>query len=207
MSLRLSFASLLVLVIYVGAFAPAVYGETTVLVPWDAAQPLAWGDFQGAQPANAGQQMEAAYIVTTIKMSAGTYVDRNGSSGYVGFYTDIVVANYMNPNKSWVLAPAASASVLAHEQGHFDLSEVYRRKAAQMIEVTRFYGSEPYAVQQQLYDRFAEIRDEIHLQASLATNRYDDETCHGLDAAAQARWLEQIEVWLENPESVPEWDS
>lgn len=204
---RLPLFASFVLVLCLSLLAPVAYGETTILVPWVPGDPLTWEDFQGTPPTNAAQQMEAAFIVTTIKMSAGTYVDQNGSSGHVGFYTDIVVANYMNPDKSWVLSSAACAHLLAHEQGHFDLSEAYRRKAVRMIEATRLYGSDPYAVQQQLYDRFTEIRNEIEVQASCATNRYDEETNHGLDTAQQARWFEQIEAWLEHPESIPHWDS
>ena len=207
MRLRLSFVAPFVFLLWLSLLTPAVSGETTILIPWDTADPLIWSDFQGTPPADAAQHLEAAWIVTAIKMSAGTYVDQNESSGYVGCYTNVVIANYMNPDKSWVLPSAACTSLLEHEQGHFDLTEAYARRAALIIESTRLYGTDKYAVEQQLFDRFSAIRDEIYLQADRATQRYDDETNHGLNATEQARWLQQIDAWLASPGTIPEWDS
>lgn len=46
----------------------------------------------------------------------------------IGDSASITIIAYMDKNKSWIRKKYADSLALAHEQGHFDLTEIYARK-------------------------------------------------------------------------------
>ncbi len=143
-------------------------------VPWRADRPLTWADFQGAPPR--GNDRDA---YTYYGISASSERDERGR------ITAEVSCVFM-PEKSWVRPPAkASAQLLAHEQLHFDLAELHARRFARELPA-QLKGADPEAAFQRAHDRMmVRLREE--------QERYDRETDHGRDAAAQARWAAEVQ--------------
>ncbi|MBK7855774.1 MAG: hypothetical protein IPJ79_13560 [Bacteroidetes bacterium] len=46
----------------------------------------------------------------------------------IGDSASITIIAYMDKNKSWIRKKYADSLALTHEQGHFDLTEIYARK-------------------------------------------------------------------------------
>ena len=97
-------------------------------VDWDQAAPITWSLFQGTPPADASQRTEAAAIHMTIRWHASYSVSSINGTTWTGQVASITVTNTMEPAYSWVVSGKAFSNVLGHEQSHFDLNEVYRRK-------------------------------------------------------------------------------
>jgi hypothetical protein len=180
-------------------------GQSTQLVAWDAEAPLSWDLFQGSAPAHAAQLSEAAAIHVTIKWHASYVIQSQlGSSPrWIGAVDRVTVANLMNPRLSWVFLEKATPEVLRHEQAHFDLNEVYRGKLEAHLACLREGGRTADETQAALDARIHSTADAVLDQLSVMQSRYDDETGHGTDPAAQAEWEEHVAFWLTEPLRAP----
>ena len=76
-------------------------------------------------------------------------------------------------------------SILDHEQGHFDLCEIYTRKLK--YRVSNFDLGTP-GVKQVLMDIYSEVSREYETRQQA----YEVETNHGTNIAQQKRWQEMI---------------
>ena len=74
-------------------------------------------------------------------------------------------------------AEAESARLLAHEQGHFDISCVLAKKANLSLAAG---------------GKLADIRTAVAKTNTEKQKAYDDDTTHGCDASAQATWVTDI---------------
>ena len=98
----------------------------------------------------------------------------------------IAVKTYMPKSAAWVKGGAGTDHSLNHEQRHFDIAKIvaerFKRKIlAENLPVDNFDG--PINVE------YLEIfREMDRLQ-----KKYDGETNHGTDPAAQTRWNERID--------------
>jgi predicted secreted Zn-dependent protease len=92
------------------------------------------------------------------------------------------------PNTSWVKQARRSVELLRHEQGHFDLTEVYARKMKKAIREAKI-GCED--------DRQAEaagkrVFDRLDQEWEKAEKQYDADTQDGTDPVGQKMALEKI---------------
>lgn len=145
---------------------------------YDPARPLAWSDFTG--PPRAGNFAAAVFPGFSYQ---GHPRLRNGV-----IELDITLQIFVVRSSSWV-GPGKNAYYLAHEQRHFDLvkivAERFRRHATADSLTVEDYNS---ILQRQYLRSFMEM--------NRVQEQYDAETRHGLDAAAQQRWDQQIEADL-----------
>jgi predicted secreted Zn-dependent protease len=82
-----------------------------------------------------------------------------------------------------------SARLLAHEQGHFDIGEYYRRVYNKRIMEARY---NPNTLSGVLKNTFKDINAECEkLQ-----DRYDEETNSSRDEQKQAEWISKIDILL-----------
>ncbi|MBC6611141.1 hypothetical protein H8B15_09415 [Hymenobacter sp. BT507] len=145
---------------------------------YDPARPLAWSDFTG--PPRAGNFAAAVFPGFSYQ---GKPRLRNGV-----IELDITLQVFVVRSSSWV-GPGKNAYYLAHEQRHFDLvklvAERFRRSATADSLTVEDYNS---ILQRQYLRSFMEM--------NRIQERYDAETHHGTNAAAQQRWDQQIEADL-----------
>lgn len=170
-------------------------------VPW-APGGLSWADFRGPPPPHHDEEAARIHIVLSYRLFPRMV--QNGEGWRATLPPEGVLTQCsMDPIRSWVWPGAETQDLLAHEQGHFDLAEVYRRLlVAELVGLTGT-GPSPVAAQAALLARATAIAEAILGRMEVAQHHYDEETRHGLDAAAQASWLFQISSWLITPELAP----
>jgi hypothetical protein len=199
-SRRFSLVCLLIVIATISAFS-----QSTQLIPWDAETLLTWADFQGEPPANVGHLPDAAAVHVTIKWHTSYAVRSQRANGYswLGSVQDLVVSNLMNPRFSWVVASKATPAILRHEQFHFNLNEVYRRKLAETLSGLQIQGSTAEATKALLDERIQETAAEILDRLSAIQTQYNQETASGTDSEAQKQWESDIQTWLATPSLAP----
>ena len=153
--------------INVGAAAAGVFH-------WNDHNKLSWDDFRG--PVHTSDQESAAATHCGI----GFKVVNNAASE-----PSIVVFNTFYPGKSWVRDDARMPSILVHEQGHFDLCEVYTRKLRERMNGIDLHAANVRTV---LMDIYAAVSREYEA----AQQSYEQETIHGTNFAAQSKWCAYI---------------
>ncbi len=141
---------------------------------WNEHRMLSWSDFRG--PVSALNEESAAATCCSI----GFKLD-NDASGR----PEVSVYNTFYIGKSWVKDDARIESILAHEQGHFDLCELFTRKLRSRISTVDLSSQN---VKQELMNIYSAVSDEYEtFQQS-----YERETTHGTNIPEQRRWQELI---------------
>lgn len=98
-----------------------------------------------------------------------------------------IIRTYFDRNNSW--ARNWVPILLAHEQGHFDLAEVYARKFRKRV-LAEMKG------RTLTVKRFEELNSEIDQALKKAHNVYDEATNYSLNYGSQMQWNKKITQWL-----------
>ena len=188
------------------ASGSSVASQETDQVPWSADRPLVWDDFQGKPPVQAQDMMEAAQIHMTIRWQLQLTMEYDCQ---LQLWTAIIdrpsltVVNTMVPASSWVDRSRQNSATLNHEQGHFDLNEVYRRKLQAALAPLTVEGGTADAAKQALQALIDVASEKVMSQLANTQASYDRGTRHGTDLQAQTAWNNRIEAWLANPNQAP----
>ncbi len=175
-------------------------------VIWSEALSIHWDLFLAPPPPDAALRTEAAAIHMTVRWSL-SYIARYNTStrsweGTIDL-SSLNVTNTMEPYLSWVVPGKECETTLNHEQRHFDLNEVYRRKLDLSLSQLTATGASAETTKKLLHEKIDATANQIlgALQAMQA--RYDRETTHGMNSAEQARWDAMIDAWLATPNQAP----
>ncbi len=145
------------------------------LLKWNAGKKLTWADYK----ASPDPESDAAASTTTYLV-----IDYNISSNSFSFK----IRSFFSKTRSWGLHK--TAYILSHEQGHFDLAEVFARKLNKKMSEYKF--------NKKTYQKdLNKIYDEVTKEKSDTQNQYDKETRHSIDKDKQADWLKKISEMLE----------
>jgi len=153
---------------------------------WQEHSKLTWDDFKGA--VNTTHNESAAATFCSIGFKTGPAL--------AGTDPEIIVYNTFYVNKSWVRSDARIQSILDHEQGHFDLCEIYTRKLKQRI------GSLDLKLpdaKQALMRIYSEVSNEYEMRQQA----YEQETTHGTNISEQKKWQDAIAAELNIKELPP----
>jgi regulation of enolase protein 1 (concanavalin A-like superfamily) len=155
---------------------------------WKPRRDLVWDDFQAAVPADATQSA-SSFVGFTDPLPPTLNPDDS--------VTIEGARAYFVPSRSWVRAPARSAALRAHEQGHFDLEEAVARSLRAQLEQLAHVetGTDLEASTADSAARFEALATTLH-------GDYDDDTRRGRDATVQAVWDAQIADMLAEPTRV-----
>jgi hypothetical protein len=152
-----------------------LHGNAQDTLWWKPAYKLTWNDFRGKPDlrsnflalSSAGISYNIFYNKTSIQVSAEAFFVRS---------------------KSWRKFTADS-SLLRHEQGHFDITEIYRRK---LLHASREIPSDV----QEKASWVSAKADKIIEQKNAFQLQYDTETRNGTDKKKQELWLAKIQQLL-----------
>ncbi|HEX6994197.1 MAG TPA: hypothetical protein VF339_08620 [Gammaproteobacteria bacterium] len=164
-------------------------------IRWQADRPLEWSDFKGQVDPNAGPQTAA---LTSASVSVGFELEVRGGRRCEFEVLRIETTAEFHPEHSWVRDGARTAAVLEHEQGHFDLAEVFRavleRQAAALVGRPQrcAAGADPSAIEAEVNEWIAEIRGQVFDELERVQDQYDAETGHGTLPDAQSVWTARI---------------
>lgn len=142
---------------------------------WSADRKLSWDDFKGT-PAPGRDTNVAAR--TSCRF--GIRIDTMYASGI-----RVVVTNEFICRQSSVRPGRKTPALLAHEQLHFDLCEVYARQLRKQLANTELTPANISKVSTDIFLETYRIYRETQLL-------YDEETQHGLKPDAQQHWKETI---------------
>lgn len=145
------------------------------LIYWKEELRLKWDDYKG-EP---GPGADAAASTATY-LGIEYNFDSNNKLGYK-------ITCSFSKTKSWVRNP--SDHILSHEQGHFDIAEIFARKLNKQM---KFYTFNPATYQADLKKIYVSILEEKETMQ----NGYDFETNHSINKEKQAEWLKKINVLL-----------
>jgi hypothetical protein len=144
------------------------------VLEWNEYYKLSWEDFQGI-PAE-GTFGDAG---TAVQIKAKPYM--------VGKDVHYDVVAYFNRKKSW--ARDRSQSLLAHEQLHFNIAELYARKIRKKIETLSDNGVNDI-------ETYNSAIKALLLESNDADELYDKQTLHGAIVKSQAEWERKVQTEL-----------
>ncbi|MCU7905708.1 MAG: DUF922 domain-containing protein [Candidatus Thiodiazotropha sp. (ex Epidulcina cf. delphinae)] len=144
---------------------------------------LAWSDFSDIQSRPRGESEDAG-ISIGFRPGRLTYEQENGEYrlGVVEFRM------VLNQSGSWVVVSGKNATLLAHEQGHYDIVGLCYRDL--VAEIRRLRGRS----RRRLIVQVRRAMREHDQRADTLTRQYDSqqETDHGRNGARQHAWERQI---------------
>lgn len=149
--------------------------EVPVKFQWSEHNRLTWDDFQGPAAPAIDESAAATHCSIGFKTACPTYGSRPIITVYNSFYT----------NKSWVRGDAKIPSILEHEQGHFDLCEIYTRILRERMNSVDYTTPD---INRVLLNIYAEVNKDYESRQQA----YEQETTHGVNIAEQKRWTVAI---------------
>jgi hypothetical protein len=166
------------------AALPVIVKDTTTnesaeLIPWTPSQRLAWEDFLCAPK-------KGTDAVASTSTSLG--ISYQLSNGRLSYH----ITCYFSKEKSWGLMK--TDYILAHEQGHFDITEIFARKLYEALQ--------NYEFNKKTFKKdIGEIYQSIVKQKEEYQKNYDDETDHSRKRKLQYEWLDKIDQLLTETEA------
>lgn len=160
-------------------FDMAAQANDEELLTWSASRKLIWKDYK----ASPDTQSDAAASTTTY-LSIEYKISTN-SFGYK-------IKSWFSKTRSW--GRHKDDYILSHEQGHFDIAEIFARKLHKLMSAYRF---DRKTYQQELKRIYHDVMDEKEKMQ----NDYDEETNHSINKEKQAEWLKKIAGTLKELEA------
>ena len=144
-------------------------------IQWESTRRLSWSDFKASPPRSASN---AALTSSGILMKFRT----NGES------VDYEISCNFDQNSSW--GRVKNDHILSHEQGHFDISEIYARKLNKALKA---YRPRENSISRDVNEIYKKVMDELLVMQ----NKYDEETDYSRNFTQQRNWLVRIDNYLE----------
>jgi hypothetical protein len=156
-----------------------VADETTEYIPWMPSQRLSWEDFQ-CEP------KRGTDAVASTSTSLGiAYQLQNGKLTYH------ITCNFSKV-KSWGLMK--TDYILAHEQGHFDITEIFARKLNEALQNYEFNKRSFKKDINEIYQNIVAQKEEFQ-------KMYDSDSDHSRNRKQQYDWLIKIQKLLDETET------
>lgn len=141
---------------------------------WNEFYRLQWDDFQGEPDKNS-----LGDAATAVQIKAKPFLVKKK------IQYDVVAL--FNRKKSWYRDQ--SASLLAHEQLHFDIAELYARKIRRKIDEMNKQGINDIKT-------YNAAIQELLAESNEVDRQYDVETLHGAMTRKQAAWSSKVKAEL-----------
>jgi len=148
--------------------------ESQEMIPWELDKRLVWDDFL-CEP-----KVGSDAVASTSTSLGIAYQLSNGELRYH-------ITCYFNKEKSWGLMK--TDYILAHEQGHFDITEIFARKLNEALQNYKFSKRNYKRDIGQIYQSIVSEKEEFQ-------KTYDSESDHSRNKKTQYDWLERIEKLL-----------
>lgn len=158
-----------ILIFVVPSLAKAQFADEDLL-SWHAEKRLTWADYKAAPD----KQSDAAASTASV-LTISYNISSEGFSYKIGCK--------FSRTKSWVLH--RSDYILAHEQGHFDIAEIFARKLHKKMS--------EYTFNKKTFQKdLDKIYEDVINEKEKMQNDYDRETNHSINKEKQAEWLKKI---------------
>lgn len=172
--------SLIVILLFALGSLNSISQDTEEKIRWSENRILSWDDFR-AQP-----DESVSYSANT---NSGISYTWNYSTASGKPVLDHEVFSNFYPNRSWVKEIEEKEYLLAHEQLHFDISELHARKLRRELD--------NYEIGRTIRLDLKRIYKRIEDERSRMQKRFDKETSHSENREAEMKWREFITSELE----------
>lgn len=172
MILSLKYFSLLFLFI---PFSLSAQNNEEELIKWSDTRRLSWDDYKASPNPNSDA------VASTTTVLAVDYKFNNNQFGFA-------IQSRFSKTRSWGLHK--TNYILSHEQGHFDIAEVFARKLNKNLSEYKFNKKTYQKDLKKIYEEITEEKEDTQ-------NEYDKETKHSINKEKQAEWLKKISALLE----------
>ncbi len=143
-------------------------------IDWSETRKLTWEDFQGP-------------VETTTGKAALTHSSIHAQFGYNQDGLQFTIKCQFDKNKSW--GRIKNDYILAHEQKHFDLTEVFARKLNKELKEYKFNNAT-------VGDDINRIYQGMVNELTYTQQQYDKETDHSRNPPVQLEWNNRIDSLL-----------
>lgn len=145
-------------------------------IQWNTGRKLVWADFEGEPD-------------RTCSNAALTSSGIEFKYGYSNEKFTYNITCLFDKKKSW--GKLKNDYILAHEQAHFDISEIHARKLNKLLKLYQF--TSPAAAKKEITAIYTGVMKEQTAMQEL----YDEETDHSRDKEKQVAWLEKVRKELD----------
>lgn len=156
--------------------------DTSEVIIWTKDRPLTIEDFVGEQDPNFIIKNYPAEAATFSKIKAVFDYDENG-------HMICVILTEFHKSKSWMTLK--DEYTLNHEQKHFDITEIYARKARKEIGELIQNSNWDLSVLESTFDALLQ-------EWRMMQNEYDSITAHGNKVKKQKDWNRKLLLELED---------
>lgn len=144
------------------------------IISWSKERKLTWADYKGKP------KKRFAAASTVYSLGRKVITESNGT-------TAAQINAYFYCEDSWKKDDWISESVLRHEQGHFDIVEMFARKFRKKLSEMVFFSAK------EAEEKVESLYQEINKEMDVFQDKYDDETNGSMDAEGQRRWSSTID--------------
>ncbi len=159
----------------------STFTQSTNSILWEDEFLLSWSDFQGHPDENHPMKAMTA---------AGASVQRKGERSGNKVTIHYTVCTVFSPKKSWVKDDEPSDALLAHEQLHFDIAELFTRKLRKRIQTFAFTAN--------FQEEYKEIYQKINQERNDYQILYDKVTDHSRNKEAQVEWVQKVTTEIQS---------
>ena len=152
-------------------FSICVQVSAQTEIVWKENMPLTWNDFKGPK--------------RNSKLAAETYCSINTSVAITGDKLNITIQAVFYADSSWYNPEKIHELTLTHEQGHFQIAELYARKLRKAV-AEKINSFTDYQ------NQFEALYEEVHGDYFDRQEQYDEETLHGTISRTQMDWIDRI---------------
>ena len=164
---------------------------------WNESRPLKWSDFRGTPgilPPDFKRSYEIAAFTLTWNESQWRF-EKTSSVSCQYKITQMNVPAYFLPYESWVKPEHKSDYLLEHEQGHFDIAEIYDRQFRVLQNQVFPCPGGTFDVSKINAELDQKWTDNIKQMNDL-NKQYDQETDGSQDKTKQAQWNAKLQSLL-----------
>ncbi len=150
------------------------------VISWNDTLKLTWGHFKAVPKTNTSAVALTASGITfefSVKETETRIVDFD-TKVYAHFY----------PKKSWYIKAQGDAYILAHEQLHFDITELYARKFRKEISQLKINSN--------IKSQLRNLHEKINKELAATQNRYDKESDNSVNREFQTKWNNYVKSEL-----------
>ena len=142
-------------------------------VAWSENFKLNWQDFK-AKPDNSTD----AVAITASGITFGYSVQRSSTRGIIGFKSEVLAHFY--PEHSWYKKEKVNNHVLAHEQLHFNITELHARYFREKLSKLKAHSK--------ITEELNTLHNNINASLAAMQNKYDKESNYSMDNEGQEKW-------------------
>lgn len=158
------------------------FQPTEYSILWSENERLSWDDFKGTPTST----IDAAALT-----ASGLTFDFSAKTTQIKLieFKAIVEARFY-PDQSWYRKEYINSVVLAHEQLHFDITELYARKLRKRISEANFTIK--------IKREISKLHNTINKELKEMQNRYDSESDYSRSLTTQQKWQAFVNRELDN---------